>query len=228
MRNFLIASAAANRLRVDCLVADLLSCDLARRFDLVFVDGPPAWRGDAQARLSRGGQVLWTGRISSLRRFKDDVSEVKSGMECGISLDRYNDIEVGDIIEVFQVERIAQIAAGERQRESADERDGGQDEVDRLGEHENLRGLGAIGEVSAASRKCVEIPGGARIGPRTNHDNAERGRGQAERKAGEVATWHPEVKTYDLWDRAEAALEHAIKVNNLNFKTSRRNKLFNF
>ena len=64
--------------------------------------------GDAQARLSRGGKVLWTGRISSLRRFKDDVSEVKAGMECGISLDRQNDIEVGDIIEVFHVERIAQ------------------------------------------------------------------------------------------------------------------------
>jgi translation initiation factor IF-2 len=64
--------------------------------------------GDAQARLSRGGKVLWTGRISSLRRFKDDVSEVKSGMECGISLDRYNDIEVGDMIEVFHIERIAQ------------------------------------------------------------------------------------------------------------------------
>ncbi len=64
--------------------------------------------GDAQARLSRGGKVLWTGRISSLRRFKDDVSEVKSGMECGISLDKYNDVEVGDMIEVFHVEKIAQ------------------------------------------------------------------------------------------------------------------------
>jgi translation initiation factor IF-2 len=64
--------------------------------------------GDAQARLSRDGKVLWTGRISSLRRFKDDVSEVKAGMECGISLDRYNDIEVGDMIEVFHVEKIAQ------------------------------------------------------------------------------------------------------------------------
>ncbi len=64
--------------------------------------------GDAQARLSRSGKVLWTGRISSLRRFKDDVSEVKSGMECGISLDKYNDIETGDMIEVFHVEKIAQ------------------------------------------------------------------------------------------------------------------------
>jgi translation initiation factor IF-2 len=64
--------------------------------------------GDAQARLSRGGKVLWTGRLSSLRRFKDDVGEVKSGMECGLSLDRYNDIEVGDMIEIFHIEKIAQ------------------------------------------------------------------------------------------------------------------------
>jgi translation initiation factor IF-2 len=64
--------------------------------------------GDAQARLTRDGKVLWTGRISSLRRFKDDVSEVRVGMECGISLDKYNDIEVGDMIEVFHIEKIAQ------------------------------------------------------------------------------------------------------------------------
>ncbi len=64
--------------------------------------------GDAQARLLRGGGVLWTGRLNSLRRFKDDVSEVKSGMECGLSLDRYHDIEVGDLIEIFQIEKIAQ------------------------------------------------------------------------------------------------------------------------
>jgi len=65
--------------------------------------------GDAQARLLRDGKVLWTGRISSLRRFKDDVSEVKSGMECGISLDKYNDIEVGDMIEVFHIQKIAAV-----------------------------------------------------------------------------------------------------------------------
>ncbi|MBM3750128.1 MAG: translation initiation factor IF-2 [Acidimicrobiia bacterium] len=65
--------------------------------------------GDAQARLLRGGEVLWTGRISSLRRFKDDVGEVKSGMECGISLDKYNDIEVGDMIEVFHIQKIAAV-----------------------------------------------------------------------------------------------------------------------
>jgi translation initiation factor IF-2 len=47
------------------------------------------------------------GRIGSLRRFKDDVSEVKTGFECGIGLDRYNDIKVGDVIEVFTMERVA-------------------------------------------------------------------------------------------------------------------------
>jgi translation initiation factor IF-2 len=63
---------------------------------------------DAQARLVRDGVVVWQGRIASLRRFKDDASEVKAGLECGISLDRFNDIKVGDMIEAFAIERIAQ------------------------------------------------------------------------------------------------------------------------
>jgi translation initiation factor IF-2 len=64
--------------------------------------------GSTQARLVRGGETLWTGKLGSLRRFKDDVSEVTLGTECGIGLDRFNDIRVGDLIEVFSVERIAQ------------------------------------------------------------------------------------------------------------------------
>jgi len=72
------------------------------------LEGRIARSGDSQARLLRDNVVVWTGRISSLRRFKDDVSEVKSGLECGISLERFNDIKVGDIIEVFAMERIAQ------------------------------------------------------------------------------------------------------------------------
>jgi translation initiation factor IF-2 len=64
--------------------------------------------GDTQARVIRAREVLWKGKISSLRRFKDDVSEVKLGTECGIGLDRFNDVEVGDMIEVFSIERIAQ------------------------------------------------------------------------------------------------------------------------
>jgi translation initiation factor IF-2 len=64
--------------------------------------------GEAQARLLRDNVVVWQGKIGSLRRFKDDVSEVKAGMECGITLERFNDLKPGDIIEVVVVERIAQ------------------------------------------------------------------------------------------------------------------------
>jgi translation initiation factor IF-2 len=70
-------------------------------------DGRITRSGDTQARLTRDGAVIWQGRISGLRRFKDDVSEVRTGLECGISLDRFNDVKVGDIIEVFTVEKIA-------------------------------------------------------------------------------------------------------------------------
>ncbi len=63
---------------------------------------------DTQARLLRNNVVVWTGKLASLRRFKDDASEVKTGMECGIALDRFNDIHVGDIIEVFAMEKVAQ------------------------------------------------------------------------------------------------------------------------
>jgi len=63
--------------------------------------------GDTQARLLRDNVVVYEGKIGSLRRFKDDVSEVKAGAECGIGFDKYNDIKVGDIIEAFAVERVA-------------------------------------------------------------------------------------------------------------------------
>ncbi len=63
--------------------------------------------GDTQARLLRDNVVVYEGKIGSLRRFKDDVSEVKAGFECGIGFERYNDIKVGDIIEAFVVERVA-------------------------------------------------------------------------------------------------------------------------
>jgi translation initiation factor IF-2 len=63
--------------------------------------------GDTQARLLRDNVVVYEGKIGSLRRFKDDVSEVKSGFECGIGFEKYNDIKVGDVIEVFVMERVA-------------------------------------------------------------------------------------------------------------------------
>jgi translation initiation factor IF-2 len=73
----------------------------------IVLDGRITRAGDSQARLLRDHVVVWTGRLASLRRFKDDVSEVKAGSECGIALDRFNDIKVGDVVEVFTIEKIA-------------------------------------------------------------------------------------------------------------------------
>jgi len=67
--------------------------------------------GDAQARLLRDNVVVHEGKIGSLRRFKDDVSEVKSGLECGIGFATFNDIKVGDVIECFAMERVAAATA---------------------------------------------------------------------------------------------------------------------
>ena len=67
--------------------------------------------GDTQARLLRDNVVIYEGKIGSLRRFKDDVSEVKAGFECGIGFEKYNDIKVGDVIEVFAMERVAAVTA---------------------------------------------------------------------------------------------------------------------
>jgi translation initiation factor IF-2 len=60
----------------------------------------------AAVRLVRDGTVVWTGRIGSLRRFKDDVAEVEEGLECGIVLDGFQDVKVGDVLEVFETKQI--------------------------------------------------------------------------------------------------------------------------
>ncbi len=64
--------------------------------------------GKSEVRLLRDNVVVYTGKIGSLRRFKDDVSEVKSGQECGITLENYADVKQGDVIEAFLTERVAQ------------------------------------------------------------------------------------------------------------------------
>ena len=64
-------------------------------------------RRQAKARLIRDGVVVWEGDIATLKRFKDDVNEVRQGFECGISLVNFNDIKIGDEIEAFIIERIA-------------------------------------------------------------------------------------------------------------------------
>ena len=61
----------------------------------------------SSVRLLRDNVVIWTGEIDSLKRFKDDVREVKSGFECGMTLKNYNDIKEGDQLEVFEVQEIA-------------------------------------------------------------------------------------------------------------------------
>ncbi len=62
---------------------------------------------NARARLIRDGIVSWEGNIASLRRFKDDVGEVREGFECGIGLENFNDVKVGDQIEAYLVEKVA-------------------------------------------------------------------------------------------------------------------------
>jgi translation initiation factor IF-2 len=64
-------------------------------------------RRTARARLIRDGVVAWEGNIASLRRFKDDASEVREGYECGIGLENFNDIKVSDQIEAYIIEKVA-------------------------------------------------------------------------------------------------------------------------
>jgi len=62
---------------------------------------------NAQVRLLRDNVVVYQGKLASLRRFKDDVKEVATGYECGMALENYNDIKVGDLIEAFEMEKTA-------------------------------------------------------------------------------------------------------------------------
>jgi len=63
-------------------------------------------RRNSEVRLLRDNVVIHEGKIGSLRRFKDDVSEVKSGFECGIAFERFSDVKIGDIIEAYTIEKI--------------------------------------------------------------------------------------------------------------------------
>ncbi|MBI1921080.1 MAG: translation initiation factor IF-2 [Geobacter sp.] len=62
---------------------------------------------NSQVRLLRDNIVIYQGKLASLRRFKDDVKEVSTGYECGMGLENYSDIKVGDIIEAFEIEKVA-------------------------------------------------------------------------------------------------------------------------
>jgi len=60
-----------------------------------------------KARLNRDGIVIWEGDIESLKRFKDDVKEVKEGFECGLKLKGYDDVKEGDKVEVYEIQKVA-------------------------------------------------------------------------------------------------------------------------
>src|SRR5881394_2710389 len=62
---------------------------------------------DAQVRVVRDGAVVYTSKLSSLKRFKDDASEVRTGFECGAGVANFNDIKVGDILECFNVQKLS-------------------------------------------------------------------------------------------------------------------------
>ena len=66
---------------------------------------------EAEVRLVREGTVVWTGRLDSLRRFKDAVDRVEEGQECGIVLDGYQDVKVGDLLEFFSTREVEQTLA---------------------------------------------------------------------------------------------------------------------
>ena len=90
-------------------VADVRAVFRAPRFGLVagcYVTEGEIQR-NARARLVRDGVVVYDGRITSLRRFKDDVPSVASGFECGIGLENFRDIKEGDTIESYEVREVA-------------------------------------------------------------------------------------------------------------------------
>ncbi|RMF70797.1 MAG: translation initiation factor IF-2, partial [Alphaproteobacteria bacterium] len=64
-------------------------------------------RRSAHARLMRDDVIVYDGRLSSLRRFKDDVEEVRAGTECGLTLENFTDIKPGDVIEAYETKEVA-------------------------------------------------------------------------------------------------------------------------
>jgi translation initiation factor IF-2 len=61
---------------------------------------------DSKVRLIRDGVVVYTGELNSLKRFKDDVNQVKQGFELGLTIKDYNDIKVGDVIEAYIMKEV--------------------------------------------------------------------------------------------------------------------------
>lgn len=85
-------------------VKDVFAAGKGKAAGCIVVDG--AIRADGRARLLRDEVVVYDGKLTSLRRFKDEVREVNAGTECGMVLENYGDIKAGDVIEVYQQEEI--------------------------------------------------------------------------------------------------------------------------
>jgi translation initiation factor IF-2 len=109
-----VKSAMAGLLAPKLVEKDLGKAEVRQTFSIpkvgtvagcMVTDGKMVRNG--KARLVRDDVVVWTGDLSSLRRFKDDVREVTHGFECGLSLHGYNDLKLGDIIECFELEEVA-------------------------------------------------------------------------------------------------------------------------
>ncbi|MFP4205918.1 MAG: translation initiation factor IF-2 [Spirochaetaceae bacterium] len=77
-------------------------------------------RRNAQVHVVRDGIQIYTGKVSSLKRFKNDAREVEAGYECGIGVENYNDVKVGDQLEVFEIKKVAKKLEEVQQSQSAE------------------------------------------------------------------------------------------------------------
>jgi len=101
MRETVIGHAEIRQIFRSSAVGNIAGCYVQ---DGEIVRGSPT-------RLSRDGVVVYEGKLQTLRRVKDDVRSVVAGLECGIKIENFDDIKVGDIIEVYQIESVAQALA---------------------------------------------------------------------------------------------------------------------
>jgi translation initiation factor IF-2 len=101
MRETVIGHAEIRQIFRSSAVGNIAGCYVQ---DGEIVRGSPA-------RLSRDGVIVYEGKLQTLRRVKDDVRSVVAGLECGIKIENFDDIKVGDIIEVYQIESVAQALA---------------------------------------------------------------------------------------------------------------------
>jgi translation initiation factor IF-2 len=81
------------------------------------VDG--TLKRDAQIRVVRDGAVIYTSKLGSLKRFKDDASEVRTGFECGVGIANFNDVKIGDVLEAFNVQKLSGAEAAAQAGSSA-------------------------------------------------------------------------------------------------------------